>query len=96
MSDKIQLAERLIKEGKITLEEAIVLMGEQKGEPIYVPQPYPIYPQPYQWQPPYWPIITCQPHFDTVPPIINTPIITPVVNYNNAVEAYVASSFTNN
>ena len=50
MENKLELIERLIKEGKITFAEALVLNETEKE---IVAQPYPVYPQPIYPQPTY-------------------------------------------
>lgn len=50
---KSEIVTRLIKEGHITIEEAVILMEK---EVIYLPQSQPLAPiQPYNpYTPPYW------------------------------------------
>lgn len=58
---KVEILGRLLKEEKITVEELFVLIQESENvRYVYVPQPYPVYPQPvYPYSPPQLPWTTC-------------------------------------
>jgi hypothetical protein len=53
MKTKSEIVGQLLKDGKITAEEAVVLLQGPEKEYVYIPQPYPVYPV-Y----PSWPIVT--------------------------------------
>lgn len=63
--EKKELVQRLYDEKKITFDEMLLLMQPEK-EVEFVPQPYPVYPQPIQPIPNYWEIkegVTITPNF---------------------------------
>lgn len=53
MKTKAEIVQALLNEGKITAEDAVVLLMDSKEkEYVYVPQPYPVYP--YNPMSPYY------------------------------------------
>ena len=55
MKTKSEIVGQLLKDGKITSEEAIVLLVGVEKEYVYIPQPYPVVPY-YPWG--QYPIVT--------------------------------------
>lgn len=54
MKTKSEIVGQLLKDGKITADEAIVLLQGPEKEYVYIPQPYQVYP----YYPTPFPIIT--------------------------------------